>query len=102
MALDGWVGGWVEARAGFRIAYSNQKTFNSVNNLSNPLSLYFTLSLQSLAGSNNILQLIKSGTDSCLTLRSYTLNIGIKKTYEAKKMRKDLNFKSMESSTILA
>ena len=23
--MDGWVGGWMEAKAGFRIAYSNQK-----------------------------------------------------------------------------
>ena len=25
MVLDGWVDGWVEAKAGLRIAYSNQK-----------------------------------------------------------------------------
>ena len=24
--MDGWVGGWVEAKAGLRIAYSNQKS----------------------------------------------------------------------------
>ena len=25
IGLDGWMGGWMEAKAGLRIAYSNQK-----------------------------------------------------------------------------
>ena len=27
MALDGWIGEWMESKAGLRIAYSNQKLF---------------------------------------------------------------------------
>jgi hypothetical protein len=25
--MDGWVGGWMEGKAGLRIAYSNQKSY---------------------------------------------------------------------------
>jgi hypothetical protein len=28
--MDGWVGGWMEGKAGLRIAYSNQKSENLI------------------------------------------------------------------------